>query len=170
MNESNSEARYVLWPDPNPDANGYRACAVTENEFGYRQPGKISNNPSDMPPLYIGTTEDEAKRFCYAWNKSHFGYSKEVQDKIVLSAMRPGKLKATYDGDSDRYTVLRDGDEALSLSSDECEDMVRQLYRLRWAYGEPECPVCGEPLERFECVNEDCPECPDHELDADDAQ
>ncbi len=142
MNDSENEARWVLWPVPYPDDNGYRACIVTENECGYQPLGRLSNSPVEPPPLYIGKTEDEATRWCCAWNQERFGYSEEEQRLIVLSSMRQQDLKVTYDGE--RYAILLSGAEILSLDDDECEDLIRQLYKLRWPYSPPECSSCGE--------------------------
>lgn len=162
-----SDPRYVLWPDPSPDEKGYRACVVVENEPGYQRYGNVSNDPKMPTPLYIGKTEDEAQRWCLAWNKERFGYSEEEQRLIVLSSMRRQPIKAIHDDEADCFTIFRDGEEVLTLDSDECEDLVRQLYKLRWPYSGPEYLACGQPLMGFECVNQACPECPDHHPSAD---
>ena len=154
------DSRWVMWPDPNPDDRGYRACMVVENEEGFQRYGRVSNDPAAPSPIYIGKTEEEAQRWCYEWNKDQFGYSEEEQRLIVLSSMRRQPVKAVYDDEADRFTILRCGEEVLTLESDECEDLMRQLYKLRWPYDGPECIGCGEPLVGFECVNRECPECP----------
>jgi len=161
MNNSENEARWVLWPDPNPDDNGYRACIVTENEPGYQRLGRLSNSPADPPPLYIGETQDEADRWCRAWNKERFGYSEGEQRLIVLSSMRQQDLKVTYC--NEHYAILLSGAEVLSLDDDECKDLMRQLYKLLWPHSPPECSSCGELLEGFECPNEECPACPGYQ-------
>lgn len=165
--DTNDESRHILWPDPNPDANGYRACVVVENEHGYTPYGVMSNDPLAKKPIYIGKTQEEAERWCYEWNAKHFGLSKQEQDLIVLLSIRRQNLQVTYDGDNDWYVVLRGDQEVLTLDCEECEDLIRQLYKRRWPYNEPECFACGEPLERFECVNETCSESPHYKPEDD---
>jgi hypothetical protein len=137
-------------------------ATVIKNESGYLSRGSHSGDPKDPLPVYIGKTFDEAMQWCYRYNEKNLGYSVLEQQRIYFSSKRCEPVKVVCDEESDRYTIMVDNEDALTLDYDQCVEAVRQLYKLLWPcpFSGPECEECGEPLLGFECMEETCPASP----------
>jgi hypothetical protein len=151
--------RWVLHPG-DEDEHGVRGEVVFEDCPWRFQVGEVSNDPSAVPPVYLGPNEEVAREAAIAWTNRVLRISPDDWHRIVASSIaadcKARRVMAKRDPQTSEVTLLDGNGEVLIVLEE--KDAIRLYQQIAQAFDfqfTPTCPHCTCPLdEDGNCPNE----------------
>ena len=150
--------RWVVYPGEQ-DENGVRADIVFENCPLRFEVGCVSNDPSSLPPQYLGPDHTAAWEAAMTFAERVQGISREEWGIIILSSMgadcKARRVSAKRDPQTSEVTIFcGDGEVLITLEEEDAIRLYQQIAQAFELEFTETCQRCNLPLEDGICPNE----------------
>jgi hypothetical protein len=154
--------RWVLYPGEK-DANGVRADVVFEDHPYRFAVGRLSNDPSIRPPIYLGG--DDPEKTAIEWCVRNLDNIRDATDwqMVLASSIRAqvgcSRIRVVRNPDTDECRLSDGYGHELSLSGENAERLYQDLAQAYYLPFRESCPKCGHMLNE----DDDCDCCDEPE-------